>query len=92
MSSQQDAFVTLDDVPADLADFLDAVGHEPLTARMAHATWEITRRGEQFHVECYGSGNGWYNARRMGRRELRAYLRAHEDSLKLKRPEGQRPD
>jgi hypothetical protein len=89
--SQQDAFVDPADTPADLADFLDAVGREPLTARMAHATWEITRDGDRFAVTCYGRGGGWYNDRSMSRRELLAYLREHEDGLELKRPESQRP-
>jgi hypothetical protein len=89
--SQQDAFVDPADTPADLADFLDAVGHEPLTARMPHATWEITHDGDGYHVECYGRGGGWYNSRSLSRRELLAYLRANKDSLELKRPESQRP-
>jgi hypothetical protein len=90
MSTDTD-FVDPDAVRADLADFLDAVGHEPLTARMAHATWEITRDGDGFAVECFGRGGGWYNDRSLSRRELLAYLRANEDSLELKRPESQRP-
>ena len=91
MSSTDTAFVDPADTPADLAEFIDAVGHEPLTARMRHATWQITRRGEQYRVECFGAGGGWYNRRTMSRRELLAYLRAHADTLELKRPEGQRP-
>jgi hypothetical protein len=89
--STDTAFVDPADTPADLADFLDSVGHEPLTARMAHATWEITRDGDGFAVECFGRGGGWYNDRSLSRRELLAYLRANEDSLELKRPESQRP-
>ena len=89
--SHQDAFVDPDDVRADLPAFVDAVGHEPLTARMSHATWQISRDGDQFAVECVGRGGGWYNSRTMSRRELLAYLRAHADTLTLKRPEGQRP-
>jgi len=88
--SQQDAFVDPADTRADLADFLDAVGHEPLTARMGHATWQITRAGDRFAVTCYGAGGGWYNDREMSRRELLAYLEA-QDELLLKRPESQRP-
>jgi len=88
--SQQDAFVDPETTPADLADFLDQVGHEPLTARMPHATWQITRDGDRYAVECYGAGNGWYNSRTMRRRELLAYLTAQDDLL-LKRPESQRP-
>jgi hypothetical protein len=88
--SQQDAFVDPADTPADLADFLDAVGREPLTARMAHATWQITRDGDRFAVECVGRGGGWYADREMSRRELLAYLEA-QDELLLKRPESQRP-
>jgi hypothetical protein len=91
MSSTDTDFVDPADTPADLGDFVDAVGHEPLTARMNHATWEITRDGDGYHVECYGRGGGWYNDRSLSRRELLAYLRAHEDSLELKRPESQRP-
>jgi hypothetical protein len=92
MSKHDDDFVTLDAVRADLADFLDAVGHEPLTARMPHATWQITRDGDRYAVTCYGRGGGWYNDRSLSRRELARYLRAHKDSLELKRPESQRPD
>jgi len=88
--SQQDAFVDPADTPADLADFLDAVGREPLTARMPHATWQITRDGDRYHAECVGAGGGWYADRKMSRRELLAYLEA-QDSLELKRPESQRP-
>jgi hypothetical protein len=91
MSSQQDAFVDPADTPADLSEFVDAVGHEPLTARMNHATWEITRDGDRFAVECVGRGGGWYASRSMSRRELLSYLEA-QDSLQLKRPESQRPD
>jgi len=86
------AFVDPADAPASLGEFVDAVGHEPLTARMGHATWQITRRGEQYRVECFGPGGGWYNRRTMTRRELLAYLRAHEDGLELQRPASQRPD
>jgi len=89
--SQSDNFVDPDAVHADLADFLDAVGHEPLTVRMNHATWEITRDGERYAVDCYGRGGGWYASRSMSRRELRAYLASHEE-LELKRPASQRPD
>jgi len=88
--SQQDAFVDPADTPADLGDFLDQVGHEPLTARFSHARWEITRHGEQFAVNCYGPGGGWYNSRKMSRRALLSYLQAQDD-LQLKRPESQRP-
>jgi len=88
--STDTAFVDPADTPADLADFLDAVGHEPLTARMPHATWEITRDGERFAVECVGAGGGWYASRSLSRRELLAYLEA-QDELELKRPESQRP-
>jgi len=59
MSTDTD-FVDPSDTPADLADFLDAVGHEPLTARMNHATWQITRDGDRFRAECFGAGGGWY--------------------------------
>ena len=90
MSTDTD-YVALDDVPASLGDFVDAVGHEPLTAQFGHATWQITRRGEQFHVECFGPGGGWYNSREMGRAALVRYLDAQDD-LRLKRPESQRPD
>ncbi|MDB2293710.1 hypothetical protein PM085_15745 [Halorubrum ezzemoulense] len=90
MSSTDSAFVDPADTPADLADFLDAVGHEPLTARMNHATWQITRDGDRYAVECVGAGGGWYASRSMSRRELLAYLKA-QDSLELKRPESQRP-
>ena len=89
--SHQDAFVDPNETPADLADFVDAVGHEPLTARMGHATWQITRDGTAFAVTCHGAGGGWYADRRMSRRELLAYLKA-QDELLLKRPESQRPD
>ncbi|UXF50952.1 MAG: hypothetical protein HQRvContig03_47 [Haloquadratum phage sp.] len=88
--STDSAFVDPETTPADLADFLDAVGREPLTARMPHATWEITRRGDGFAVTCYGRGGGWYADREMSRRELLAYLKA-QDELLLKRPESQRP-
>jgi len=91
MSTDTD-FVDPDSVRASIGEFVDAGGREPLTARMDHATWQITRRGEQFHVTCHGAGGGWYNDRDMSRRELLAYLRAHEQSLELKRPESQRPD
>ena len=83
-------YVDPDDVRASIGDFLDAVGHEPLTAQFSHATWEITRRGQQFHVECFGPGGGWYNERDMSRRALVRYLKAQEDLL-VKRPESQRP-
>jgi len=83
-------FVDPEATPADLADFLDSVGREPLTARMNHATWQITRDGDRFAVACYGAGGGWYADRDMSRRELLAYLKAQEQ-LKLKRPESQRP-
>ena len=88
--SQQDAFVDPADTRADLGDFLDAVGHEPLTARMNHATWQITRDGDRYAVECVGAGGGWYASRSLSRRELLAYLEA-QDELLLKRPESQRP-
>ena len=88
--STDTAFVDPADVRADLADFVDSVGHEPLTARMPHATWQITRDGDHFAVACYGAGGGWYTDREMSRRELLAYLEAQEQ-LKLKRPESQRP-
>jgi len=84
-------FVDPSDTPADLSEFVDAVGHEPLTARMNHATWQITRDGDRFAVECVGAGGGWYASRSLSRRELLAYLKA-QDELKLKRPESQRPD
>jgi hypothetical protein len=89
--STDTAFVDPSDTPADLADFVDAVGHEPLTARMNHATWQITRDGDRFAVECFGAGGGWYASRSLSRRELLAYLEA-QDELLLKRPESQRPD
>jgi hypothetical protein len=79
------------DTPADLGDFLDQVGHEPLTASFSHATWKITRHGEQYAVNCFGPGGGWYNSRKMSRRALLSYLEAQDD-LRLKRPEAQRPD
>jgi len=88
--STDTAFVDPSDTPADLADFLDSVGREPLTARMNHATWQITRDGDRFRAECFGAGGGWYNSRRLSRRELLAYLKA-QDELLLKRPESQRP-
>jgi hypothetical protein len=91
MSTDTD-FVDPDNTPADLSEFVDAVGHEPLTARMNHATWQITREGDGFRAECFGAGGGWYASRHLSRRELLAYLRANEDSLELKRPEHQRPD
>jgi len=91
MSSTDSAFVDPADTPADLGDFLDAVGREPLTARMNHATWQITRDGDRFAVECVGAGGGWYASRSMSRRELLTYLEA-QDRLELKRPESQRPD
>jgi len=90
MSTQTD-YVDPDDVRASLAEFVDAVGHEPLTAQMVHATWKITRRGDRYHVECFGAGGGWYNDRDLSRRELVSYLRA-QDELQLLRPESQRPD
>jgi len=89
MSTDTD-FVDPSDTPADLADFVDAVGHEPLTARMSHATWQITRDGDRFAVKCVGAGGGWYASRSLSRRELLAYLEA-QDELTLKRPESQRP-
>jgi len=88
--STDSGFVDPETTPADLGDFLDSVGHEPLTARMGHATWEITRAGDRFAVACYGAGGGWYASRPLSRRELLAYLEA-QDSLELKRPESQRP-
>jgi len=90
MSSQQH-YVEPDDVQASIGDFIDDVGHEPLTAQMPHATWKITRRGDRYHVECFGAGGGWYNDRDLSRRELVSYLRA-QDELQLLRPESQRPD
>ena len=88
--STDTAFVDPETTPASLGDFVDAVGHEPLTAQFAHATWQITRRGEQFAVECYGPGGGWYNSRELSRAALVRYLDA-QDELRLKRPESQRP-
>jgi hypothetical protein len=90
MSTQTD-FVNPEDVRASIGDFIDDVGHEPLTAQFGHATWQITRRGQQFHVECFGAGGGWYDDRDMSRRALMSYLSAQDD-LRLKRPESQRPD
>ena len=89
--SHADYWIDPDDVPASIADFVDAIGHEPLRAQMPHATWEITRDGQQFRAECYGSGGGWYNSRDLSRRELVAYLEA-QDQLELLRPESQRHD
>ena len=89
MSSQQH-WVGPDDVTASIGDFIDDVGREPLTAKMPHATWQITRRGQQFHVDCFGSGGGWYNERSMSRRALVSYLSDHD--VQLRRPESQRPD
>jgi len=89
MSHQSD-YVDPADTPADLAGFLDSVGREPLTARMNHAKWQITRDGDRFAVECFGAGGGWYASRSLSRRELLAYLEA-QDELTLKRPESQRP-
>jgi len=89
--SQQSDYVNPDDVRASIGDFVDAVGREPLRAQMPHATWEITRRGEQFHAECYGSGGGWYDSRDLSRYELVSYLRA-QDELQLMRPESQRSE
>ena len=91
MSSTQSDYVDPDDVRASIGDFVDAVGREPLTAKMGHATWEITRRGEQFHAECYGWGGGWYDSRDLSRYELVTYLEA-QDQLELLRPESQRHD
>ena len=90
MSSQQH-WVDPDEVRASIGDFIDDVGHEPLTAKMPHATWKITRRGGQFHAECFGPGGGWYNDRVLSRRELLRYLKA-QDELQLLRPESQRHD
>ena len=89
--SHADYWVDPDDVPASIADFVDAIGHEPLTAQMPHATWEITRLGQQYHAECFGAGGGWYNSRELSRRELLRYLKA-QDELQLLRPESQRHD
>jgi hypothetical protein len=86
--SQSD-FVDPDAVRASIGEFVDQIGHEPLTATMSHATWTIVRHGEQFHVECFGSGGGWYAHREMGRRQLVAYLKS-QDELRLRRPESQR--
>jgi hypothetical protein len=91
MSTRTDHWVAPDDVRASIGEFIDAVDREPLTAKMPHATWEITRRGQQFRVECYGAGGGWYNGRDLSRRELLHYLDA-QDELQLLRPESQRPD
>ena len=90
MSSQQH-WVDPDEVRASIGDFIDDVGREPLTAKMPHATWKITRRGGQYHAECFGAGGGWYNSRELSRRELVSYLQAQDD-LQLLRPESQRPD
>ena len=90
MTTQTD-YVDPDDVRASIAEFVDAVGREALTAKMPHATWKITRRGQQFHAECFGAGGGWYNDRDLSRRELLRYLKA-QDELQLLRPESQRPD
>ena len=89
--SQQTDYVDPDDVRATIAEFVDAVGREALTAKMPHATWKITRRGGQYHAECFGAGGGWYNSRELSRRELVSYLQA-QDELQLLRPESQRPD
>ena len=89
--SQQSDYVDPADVRASIGDFIDDVGHEPLTAQMPHATWEITRDGDRFAVECFGAGGGWYNSRTMSRRELLHYLDA-QDELELLRPESQRPE
>ena len=91
MSSTQTDYVDPDDVRASIGDFIDAIGHEPLTAQMPHATWEITRLGQQYHAECFGAGGGWYNSRELSRRELVSYLQA-QDELQLLRPESQRHD
>ena len=91
MSNQQSDFVDPAETPADLADFIDAIGHEPLTARMNHATWKITRSGQRFEATCFGAGGGWYANRELSRRELLAYLKA-QDELELLRPESQRPE
>ena len=90
MTTQTD-YVDPDDVRASIAEFVDAVGREALTAKMPHATWKISRRGGQFHAECFGPGGGWYNDRDLSRRELLRYLKA-QDELQLLRPESQRPD
>ena len=89
MNTQTDC-VDPDDVRASIGDFIDDVGREPLTAQMPHATWQITRRGQQFHVDCFGSGGGWYKERSMSRRALVSYLGDHD--VQLRRPESQRPD
>lgn len=91
MTRQEAGWVTPDDVRASIGDFVDDVGHEPLTARMPHATWQITRSGQLFTAECFGAGGGWYASRDMSRRELVSYLRA-QNELELQRPESQRPD
>ena len=89
--NRADHWVDPDDVRASIGDFVDAVGREPLRAQMPHATWEITRRGEQFQAECYGSGGGWYDSRDLSRYELVSYLKA-QDQIQLLRPESQRHD
>ena len=89
--ARDDDWVTLDDVPADLGAFVDAVGHEPLRIDVGHTTLHVTRRGEQFHADCYGRGGGWFDERRMSRRELVHYVEQAPDPVRLKRPESQRP-
>ena len=89
--THDDAWVRLGDVPADLGAFVDAVGHEPLRIDVGHTTLHVTRRGEQFHADCYGRGGGWFDERRMSRRELVHYVEQAPDPVRLKRPESQRP-
>jgi hypothetical protein len=88
--SAQNQWVDPDDVRASIGDFVDDVGREPLTARMSHGTWQITREGRKYRVECFGSGGGWYATRKMSRRALVNYLES-QDQLELQRPESQRP-
>ena len=91
MTRRDDAWVRLADVPADCDAFLDAVGREPLRLDVGHTTFALTRDGDAFAAECYGSGGGWYASRRLSRRQLRQYVAA-ADAVRLKRPEHQRPE
>ncbi len=90
--SRRDDWHALDDVRASIGDFLDQVGREPLRIDVGHSTFEVTRRGETLHVECYGAGGGWYDHRRMDRNALVRYVRAQETAVRVRRPESQRHD
>jgi len=91
MTHADDDWVTLAAVRASIGDFLDQVGHEPLRVDVGHATLHVTRDGEQFAVDVFGSGGGWADTRHQSRRALVAYVEAQAD-VQLLRPESQRPE